>query len=162
MDAIQWLERNALGYLALSPEERAAPMHFSLIWSCFEAQALNTRGSTNAIESWIRNLDRQKKLNPTAFNVALDYFKDRYFANGDFTHNFHSLNLPNNASSTLVKEVLSGRNVDPVDSVIAVFLVIYRFRNNYFHGPKWSYELRDQLTNFTTANEALMLVMEMQ
>ena len=161
MDAIQWLDKNALGFSALSPEERAAPMHFSLIWSCFEAQALNTNGSTSAIESWIRTLDRQKKLNVAPFNAVLAYFKDRYFANGDFTHNFHNLNLPNNASSILVKEVLSGRNADPVDSVVAVFLIIYRFRNNYFHGPKWAYQLQDQLTNFNMANDALMLVMEM-
>lgn len=162
MDVIQWLERNALGFLALSTEERAAPMHFSLLWSCFEAQALNTHGSTGAIELWIRKLDHQKKLDVAAFSVALGYFKDRYFTNGEFTNNFHSLNLPNNNSSILVRDVLSGRNDDPVDSVIAVFLIIYRFRNNYFHGPKWSYELRDQLTNFTTANEALMSVMEMR
>lgn len=162
VDAIQWLEKNALGFSALSPDERAAPMHFSLLWSCFEAQALNTHGSTDAIDSWIRNLDHQNKLNAAAFDVALAYFKDRYFSNGVFTHNFHSLNLPNNDSSALVKDVLSGRNVNHVDSVIAVFLIIYRFRNNYFHGPKWSYELRDQLTNFTAANESLMSIMEMR
>ncbi len=136
-------------------------MHFSLLWSYFEAEALGTNGSANAIETWVRDLDRRGKLNPTCFGPALAYFRDRYFSHSRFTHNFRSLNLRNNDNPGLVRNVISGQNVDPVDGVVTLFIVIYRFRNNYFHGPKWAYRLQDQLSNFTVANESIMAVIDM-
>lgn len=161
MDTIRWLEQKAAGFGALTERERAAPMHFSLLWSYFEAEALHTNGSSNAVAAWIRNLNAQGRLNAAAFSAALDYFKNRYFSQGDFTHHFQSLNLRPNDSPDLVKAVLSGVNPDPVESVVVLFIVIYRFRNNYFHGPKWAYHLQDQLNNFNMANDSLMSAMDM-
>ena len=161
MDAIRWLEQKAAGFGALTEPERSAPMHFSLLWSYFEAEALHTNGSSNAVAAWIRNLSAHGKLDTAAFSTALDYFKSRYFSAGSFTHHFDSLNLRANDSPELVRAVLSGNNPDPVDSVVALFIVIYRFRNNYFHGPKWAYNLQDQLSNFNVANDSLMIAMDM-
>lgn len=161
MDAIQWLERNAMGFAALQPSERTAPMHFSLLWSYFEAEALNANGSSNAVAAWVRNLHEQGKLDSAAFSPALDYFKDRYFQGGHFTNYFDGLHLRANDSPDLVRAVLSGNNLDPVDSVVVLFIIIYRFRNNYFHGLKWAYNLQVQLRNFTVANDSLIAVMDM-
>lgn len=161
MDTIQWLERNADGFKDLSQQERSAPMHFSLLWSYFEAEALNANGSASSIEYWLRDLDRRGKLNAAAFASALTYFKDRYFSNGLLTNNFHDLRLRPNDNPHLVTDVISGQDVDSTNGVVALFIVIYRFRNNYFHGPKWAYQLQDQLNNFTTANESIMAVIEM-
>ena len=44
MSAIDWLQENAPGFRDLTGEERNAIMHFSLLWSLFEAKALNTDG----------------------------------------------------------------------------------------------------------------------
>lgn len=161
MGTIEWLEAHAPGFADLSQEERAAPMHFALLWSHFEATALNTDGSVAAIENWIRRLAAQGRLRPAVFDPFLAYFKQRYFAAGQFTHNFDSLNLRRPDRRPLVEAVLSGRNTDPVDSVVVLFIVVYRFRNNCFHGAKWAYQLKDQLQNFTAANSALMSVLEM-
>jgi hypothetical protein len=132
-----------------------------LLWSFFEAEALGTKGSANAIEIWLRELEQHGKLNAAAFTPALTYFKDRYFSNGQLTHNFQSLNLRNNDNPALVTSVVSGQNLDPTDGVVALFIIIYRFRNNYFHGPKWAYHLHDQLANFTAANDSIMAVIDM-
>jgi hypothetical protein len=161
MDVIQWLEQKAAGFIALTEPERVAPMHFSLLWSYFEAEALHTNGSSNAIAAWVRDLNAQGTLNTAAFSAALGYFKNRYYSQGSFTHHFHSLNLRPSDSPDLVRAVLSGANLDPVDSVVVLFIVIYRFRNNYFHGPKWAYHLQDQLNNFSVANDSLMIAMDM-
>ena len=161
MDAIEWLEKNATGFAALQPQERTAPMHFSLLWSYFEAEALHANASSVAVATWIRDLHKQGKINPTAFSTALDYFKNRYFQGGNFTHYFDNLHLRQNDSPDLIRAVLSDNNHDPVDSVVALFIIIYRFRNNYFHGPKWAYNLQGQLRNFTIANDSLMAAMNM-
>lgn len=158
MNAIQWLEQNAKDFAALTEQERSALMHFSLLWSYFEAEALRTDGSSDAIAAWIRDLSGRGDL--AKFSPMLEYFKKRYFAGGEFTHHFYSLNLRNNDNPTLVKAVLSDKDTDPVNSTIALFITIYRFRNNYFHGPKWAYALRDQLNNFNAANCSIMLAMD--
>lgn len=160
-DAIQWLERNAGGFNTLSQEERFAPMHFSLLWSYFEAEALGTNGSANVIETWLRGLSFHGKLKEDAFTPALTYFKDRYFSNSQLTNNFYSLALRRNDNPVLVKNVISGQNLDPTDGVVALFIIIYRFRNNYIHGRKWAYHLQDQLPNFHAANESIMAVIDM-
>lgn len=160
MTAVQWLERHAPGFADLGHRERFAPMEFALIWSFFEATSLNARGSVAMIEARIRELDRQGRLRPIEFVPALHYFRQRYFAQGQFTHKFHSLNL-RPADLPLVEAVLSGQSNDPVDSAVAVFVIIYRFRNHFFHGEKWAYHLMGQLQNFETANESLMRLMEM-
>ncbi len=161
MDVIQWLEENVEFFHELTQEERSAPMHFSLLWSYFEAEALGTTASAEAIERWICNLSNQNRLNAEAFNLSLSYFKNRYFACGQFTDNFQTLNLRSNDKEYLVKDVISGQNTDPTNCVVAIFIIIYRFRNNYFHGTKWTSHLKEQLANFTTANHCIMNIINM-
>jgi len=43
--------------------------------------------------------------------------------------------------------------------VAALLIVVYRLRNNLFHGEKWAYEMKDQRSNFEQANEVLMKAM---
>ena len=136
-------------------------MHFSLLWSYFEAEALHANGSSNAIRLWVQDLHDRGKLDPDAFSSAINYLKDRYFKNGQFTDHFNNLNLRNNDGRDMIKAVLSGNNPDLVDSVASLFIIIYRFRNNYFHGSKWVYNLRGQGPNFTMANDSIMTAMDM-
>ncbi len=161
MDAIEWLERSVDEFNALSQLERSAPMHFSLLWSLFEAKALGASGSARTIPKWAHDLNHQGKLNADAFTPAIAHFKERHFSNGQLTSNFDGLNIRKNDNRTLVEAVISGKNVDPTDCAVALFIIIYRLRNNYFHGSKWAYNLRDQLENFTAANESIMAVFDM-
>jgi hypothetical protein len=55
--------------------------------------------------------------------------------------------------------VLEGTNNQSADSVAALLIVVYRLRNNLFHGEKWAYEMKDQRSNFEQANEVLMKAM---
>lgn len=135
-------------------------MHFALLWSLFEAKALNTRASAGAIISLAHEWQAQGRLDMSKFSNHLDHFKARYFTNGQPTHHFNGLHLRNGDNPALVRAVLSGANVDPADSIAALLIVAYRLRNNLFHGLKWADELRDQLTNFNHANSALMGALE--
>jgi hypothetical protein len=44
--------------------------------------------------------------------------------------------------------------------VSALLIIVLRYRNNFFHGIKWAYGLRDQLNNFNNANLLLMKMIE--
>ena len=41
-----------------------------------------------------------------------------------------------------------------------MLIIVWRFRNNLFHGEKWAYQLQGQLSNFTHANAVLMRLLE--
>ncbi|MGI6855160.1 hypothetical protein [Mesorhizobium sp. 1B3] len=60
----------------------------------------------------------------------------------------------------LVRSVLDGSNNDPHDRLLTVLMIVWRFRNNFFHGEKWAYRLQGQLQNFTHANAILMRLLE--
>ncbi len=160
MNTIDWLCTKALGFNELSDEERTAIMHFSLLWSFFEAEALNTNASANSILALVHKWASKGRLNITPFAPSLAYFRDRYFNYGTATEHFSGLNLRRNDSPELVCSVLKGENTNPTECVAALLIIIYRLRNNLFHGVKWAYGIRGQLGNFTYANETLMAALE--
>ncbi len=90
----------------------------------------------------------------------LSYFRQRYFANGNFTHHFRHLNLRPADQLDLVRSVLDGSNDDRRDRLLTVLMIIWRFRNNFLHGEKWAYNLQGQVQNFTHANSVLMQLLE--
>ena len=42
----------------------------------------------------------------------------------------------------------------------ACLIIIFRYRNNYFHGIKWATEFRDQQKNFEESNKLLAFVLD--
>ncbi|WP_219930816.1 hypothetical protein [Alcaligenes faecalis] len=156
MNPIEWLEQAAPGFRDIPEEDRRAILHFALLWSLFEARGLQTRASAQAILALVHERKAGGRLDAAAFQSSLAYFQQRYFVEGQFTEHFYGLNLRNNDNPTLVKQVLSGSNSDPGDSVAALLIVIYRLRNNLFHGVKWAYGIQGQRSNFEQANNALI------
>lgn len=161
MIAIDWLEANAPGFRDLSEDERRAVTDFQFLWSLFEAKALNEQGSAEAIIAAARRWGEDGLLNDDVFEPQAAYFRNRYFADGVLTHHFRHLRLRGNDSIDLVKDVLQKTDAEPDRIAAAVLIIVYRFRNNLFHGIKWSYELRGQLENFNHANTALMKSIEL-
>ena len=88
------------------------------------------------------------------FRNELAYFRNRYVKDGKFTHRFEKLKLPHDEK--LVKRVLLCKDGKSQDIAAVVLIIIYRFRNNLFHGQKWQYELQGQLDNFKHSKKALM------
>jgi hypothetical protein len=157
---MQWLLARAPGFSDLTAEERSAIIDFSLLWSLFEARILNNAGSANRISRVVASWHEGGTLQAEAYEPQFEYFRHRYFANGNFTYHFENLHLRPNDHTLLVRSVLDGSNSDPPSRVATVFIVIFRYRNNLFHGTKWQYALAGQLENFANANAALMTALE--
>ena len=155
-----WLNLNAPGYEELSQEEKDAIMHFSLLWSLFEAQVLNTSASANSIEAKINTWLESGLLNADDFEPFKSYFVERYIENGETNNRFEHLHLRNGDKPNLVKSVLNGEDNNISNVATALLIIVLRYRNNFFHGIKWAYQFNDQLDNFNTANNLLMKVIE--
>lgn len=156
MNPIEWLEHNVPGFSSLPELDRQAIFHFSLLWSLFEAEALGKHASVPEMHTLVSKWEKRVSLTRDPFMKGLDYFRHRYFSNGQETKHLRGLRLGNGDKKKLVYEVLRGNDDDPAHCVFVLLIVVYRLRNNLFHGEKWAFGLREQLNNFTHANAVLM------
>lgn len=155
MTPTDWLEEHAPGFHELTRDDREAIMLFVFLWSFFEFEVLNTQGNVKALvrvtEEWVNaGLPVEQSLHP-----HVTYLQERYCPDGTFSYHFDHLNLRPSDEPDLVRKVLKNDDVRPAEIAAAALIVIYRLRNNLFHGEKWSYALRDQLLNFSHANAVL-------
>lgn len=158
--SINWLLARAPGFQALPEQDRAAIFYFTFLWSLFEAQVMNNFARADVICAKADQWRDAGTLDAEQYNAELAYFRARYFANGAFTHHFDHLHLRPADQPDLVRSVLDGSNNDTRDRLLTILMIVWRFRNNLFHGEKWAYQLQDQLSNFTHANAILMRLLD--
>ncbi|MEW8152016.1 MAG: hypothetical protein AB2810_17880 [Candidatus Thiodiazotropha endolucinida] len=159
-ETLEWLSIKVPGFANLSAEERDAIDDFSFLWSLFEGTEMNRHCSVQTIRQYVTNLDQQGRLLNFDCDTYLGYLKDRYFKNGQVTEYFQYLHLERNHNPAEVMDALSNEDATKLVRAIGCLIVIYRLRNNLFHGEKWLYELRDQKNNFRHANEFLISLMQ--
>ena len=90
-----WLNLNVPGYNLLTQDEKDAIMHFSLLWSLFETQVLDTSASAGSIEDKITSWYASDRLNGEEFEEFINYFTHRYIENGEPNNRFDNLHLRN-------------------------------------------------------------------
>ncbi len=156
-EVIEWL-RAQVGFNLPQPDVQAI-LDFALLYSLFEAKALNEDGSPVRIIEAVERWHAAQRLQLEPFQASYDYFKDRYFPGGQEGPRFAELNL-SAVHRPRVALALSDPNATPMAAVTAVLLIVNRLRNNLMHGPKWAYGLVGQGDNFRNANLALMAALD--
>lgn len=163
MNATEFLVKHVAGYANLDADEHAAIQDFTLMWTAFEGRVLGTRANAPRLLSLVEAIQKSGKLDVTMFAGPLAYFRDRYWKDGEFTQRFQGLRIENYGANeqALVKSVLSSTPMSPEAEVGALLLVVYRLRNNLFHGIKWDYGIKGQRDNFAQACAVLMAAIEL-
>lgn len=161
MSAVAWIEEQAPGFGALSTHERNAITDFAFLWSFFESKVLGRNGNANAIIEAAKRWDAAGLIDDGSFGEAAAYFRDRYYRDGEFTCHFGHLNLRRPDKPELVEKFLKGECGQAWEVPAAVLIIVYRFRNNLFHGEKWAYNLQGQQDNFEHANKVLIHAVEL-
>jgi hypothetical protein len=149
-----WLN-NRFG-INLNEEDLTNVKDFTLIWNVFESSIFRSSFSIAKTEQKLK----QQQFDINDFQQFLDYFKNRYVTNSTINGRFQNLNFRRNDRETLVTEVLLGNNENANDVLLAMIIIVYRFRNNLFHGEKDIQVIDQQKTNFKNANELLQLLLE--
>ena len=124
---------------------------FSLLWNIFENLVCGNRCNVNRLD---------ERLNLVNFEIAdfqenFQYFKDRYTENGTTNARFERLNFRNGDRKEFVSNVLLGNENGTSNIVLALTIIVYRFRNNHFHGLKNFMKIHEQEENFKNANEVI-------
>lgn len=159
-ETMSWLERNVPEFSQLGENERAAIYDFSLLWSLFEGSALNCQCNVLGIRRFAENSDNRIRLNDIDLNPYVSYLRQRYYVDDSPTEYFSHLNIKRSGSPEEVIEMLSNINCTNKVQLIGCLVVIFRLRNNLFHGEKWKYQLHGQLDNFQRANIFLRNLMD--
>lgn len=161
MDPTNFLNTHVYGYSELSPQEHQAIAAFSLLWSAMEGRLFADDMAKPAllIETATRMVGWGLPAG-TSYQESLAYFKARYFRDGEFTYHFNQLHFRRHDKKELVEAVLTGTESAPESELAALLLIVYRLRNNLFHGAKWAYGIRGQLDNFTHGASIIMLVIQ--
>ena len=128
---------------------------FTLLWNlfeslCFDDKFANMNKINNIIDSKIDLFEEEKYKN------IFDYFYDRY---KNDNNKFRKLNL-RNSEKELVKKVLNDEYNNKNNKLKFIMAIIYRYRNNLFHGEKEMRYIRFQKENFEVTNEFLMYFIE--
>ncbi len=152
-----WLESRAHGYNSLSENARRSIKDFALLWSLFEANFCDTRWDRNIVQKNCDTLANENFAASNELDNIFSYFQKRYIAGGKTNKAFAALKLAKKDSS-LVESLLLKTSPTVSEKIIAVLTIIYRFRNNYFHGTKWAYSFDGQEENFRLSNEFLAII----
>lgn len=162
IDPTIWLSDRVPHFHALPDNEKKAIGDFCLLWGLFEGRCLETRASIGQIDRFVRGIAPTLEQNGEFLDEPLAYFQDRYVQSADgFTYRFQQLQFRNGDRRADVEAVLLGQQIDRQAVLIAMLIIVYRFRNNLFHGQKWEYELGEQFHNFSIANGLLMKAMDL-
>lgn len=160
-DTLEWLSNRVPGFANLSREERYAIVDFSFLWSLFEGEIMGGRCDVLRIRNYVRQLDQLDRLKHLDSEPYITYLKERYYRGGEVTEYFQGLHLERSRSPEEVLDMLRNEDASKVVQKIGCLVIIYRLRNNLFHGEKWQYELYGQLDNFTQANNYLKNIMQL-
>ena len=161
MNPLDWLPRIEPAFAELSGEERDEIGAFVFLWSLFEARVLHRGASARAIVNVARRWSERGVLTQDSFLNEQTYFRNRFCPDGHFSDHFHHLNLRRPDNEDLVRRFLKQECLHAWEDVAGLFIVVYRLRNNLFHGVKWAYGIQGQHENFRNANTSLVRALEL-
>jgi hypothetical protein len=160
-DAATWIAQNTYGGTRLTPEATAAVANFTMMWNLFEGIVCGNRADVQQFESLAARLS-EAAVAPdvmNSINDCLAFWTFRYRTPEGFTDRFLGLYFRKNDRREIVEEVLLGQRESLSDKVLALMLIVYRLRNNLFHGIKTLEMLNDQVHNLNTASRCLGVLM---
>lgn len=163
-DELEWIKNFFNNGVDLNNEGIDRVRNFSLLWNLFETFACNRRADINSISNAVDTINQREQITTDLIADHLTYFKERYF-NDDGTPKeiFEGLKFrpgqTDQAAKQKVTETLTNKIDNPVENLKSLLFILYRFRNNLFHGEKEVVRLNGQIDNFTVANDLLAKVL---
>lgn len=157
-DEEQWIS-NFIS-VELDNEIKERVKHFAILWNLFETFTCNKNADIPKIIAAVDGFHAMEPITNAFTDSYLTYFEARYIANGQPTNHYQYLNITNANYSTMVERVLRKQEVNPQEILKALLIIVYRYRNNLFHGEKNVAKLNGQIENFTYANNLLIDVLD--
>lgn len=158
MNASDWIIENLEHPEVLELKTLNSLGNFTMMWAIFEASEGEERNNMlGQITLFSTRLAEHAPVN--LVDEEFTYWKARYIANGGPTNKFRHLRLSDDRQVELLLKTLSTEQSAFRDKLECCLLIVYRYRNNMFHGMKDVRKLNDQEQNFLMATSLLQKVL---
>ena len=140
--------------VAVFKRKRSFIFNFAMIWNLFEDRCMDNFAQISTVDDFVNTLPSNLNLD---VNIIFDYFKDRYKV-VDNIYNIESLLWRRNENTyrNFVIEKFRDTQCSHQDKIKAVLYIIFRLRNNLFHGEKNIAIINEQKQTFVLVNKFLM------
>ena len=112
------------------------------------------------IRKFADKAEQQSNIETYDIDNYLPFLKNRYFVDGNLTHHFHKLYIERSGEPAEIVESLCNDSANSKTQLIGCLGIIFRLRNNLFHGEKWKYQLQGQKKNFVNASAFLRRIIQ--
>ena len=155
-NASRWIAQYEYG-TPLEPETSATVASFTTMWNVFEGMVCNHRASIAEFTRHAATIDKLEISDQDLQTLedCLAFWTFRYRTPDGFSDRFLHLHFRSNDRKELVEEVLQGTKTELTEKVLALMIIVYRLRNNLFHGMKAFHGLDRQVPNLNVASQCL-------
>lgn len=158
VEVSKWIQQNIQHSAQLEPNTLEAVSNFTLMWSIFEASEAYNENVVDQIGAFSKRVARYMPLD--AIDSQLSYWSKRYIhESGEPTKHFDYLYFRDDSQTEKSLDVLRNKETSFEDKIEVCLLIVYRYRNNLFHGIKDITLLNAQVENLRNAIELLQIIM---
>ncbi|GIT97297.1 hypothetical protein [Sulfurovum sp. TSL1] len=157
----EWLSARVPTFTNLDTDEQNSIYDFTLLWSMFEGEKLSGYCNMRKIREYADELTEANQLSNCGLDEYLPYLIDRYYVEGSLNDKFQKLHIGRSGNPPEITESLCSDTLSEKTKLIGCLGIVFRLRNNLFHGEKWQYELANQKSNFDNASKFLMRLMSL-
>lgn len=160
METIDWISRNIRGGNEVEKSTLLSVSNFTLMWALFEGT--EAHGESLIVFDELKHIAKRvtDSFPQSDLDTAIDYWSTRYISSNNTNEKFRKLRVKGQENINLVKNTLLGHEVSKTNQIHAILIIIYRLRNNMFHGMKDLKELEKQQNNFDHASTFLKCILE--
>jgi hypothetical protein len=161
-NASTWIAENLFGGAELLPETTAAVANFTLMWNLFEDMVCRNHANVREFKQIAQTLSQAQVSaeDEEALRSCLSFWVFRYRRGTGFSARFEGLHFRPNDRREVVEAVLRGESEDLSSRLLALMVIVYRLRNNLFHGLKTIERLNDQVENLEMGSKCLAALLK--
>lgn len=161
MSQIMRLVRREADDSYVSEATTTAISNFCMLWNIYEATFFHKDYSNKELLKILESDNPVIRINN--IKEPLEYFRRRYMTGKyDLNERFRSLDPRGRTAAVQVDKIIAGLRdtTNKTNPEFAVLAIIFRLRNNLFHGEKAIESLNEQRENFVMANRVLVDLLE--
>lgn len=140
-------------------QSRRFLFEFAVIWNIFEKKKMRNHASIFDVSDFVERLPSIDNIN---INEIFEYFKNHYTNNPNYANLFEALRWRDKEKDKKdeTHRILLDKDSIDKDKIKAVLYIIFRLRNNLFHGEKSILTIDQQRETFNLVNSFLLDVIE--
>ena len=150
-----WININCVGASDLRPETVEAVFSFTVMWNFFEGKLCRDERDIRVAFRQIARTYAQR----VSLSDEIEFWSGRYLKDASFDPAFTDLSFRRDDGREHVEAVLRREKTDSESRLLAVMFIVYRLRNNLFHGLKEINSWNSQVPNLLNACQSLALIL---